>query len=188
MSPGCWNKVRARKSNKSHISQALRSCYNKNMTTPDPETPELTAVASPPEGEEAAQREAERQQRTITIVATVIGIGILALLGTGLYFLFRPATPVDQVERIRDVFIIVMALESLLIGAALILLIVQFASLINLLQNEVRPILDSTNDTVNYLRGTAEFLGENVVEPVVKLNGYLAGMQRMLELLGVKKK
>ena len=36
--------------------------------------------------------------------------------------------------------------------------------------------------------GTAEFLGENVVEPVIKLNGYLAGMQRMLELFGVKKK
>ena len=31
-------------------------------------------------------------------------------------------------------------------------------------------------------------LGENVVEPVVKLNGYLAGLYRMLELMGVKKK
>ena len=158
------------------------------MTTPDPETPKLTEeVALSPE-EEAAKREAERQQRTMAIVATVIVIGILALLGTGLYFLLRPATPVDQVERIRDVFIIIMALESLLIGAALIILIVQFASLINLLQNEIRPILDSTNETVNHLRGTAEFLGESVVEPVVKLSGYLAGMQRMLELLRIKKK
>ncbi|MBN1454080.1 MAG: hypothetical protein JW963_23895 [Anaerolineales bacterium] len=152
------------------------------MTTPTPETPEPTAL------DEAAQREAERRQRTMMIVGIIVVVGILALLGTGLYFLFRPETPVDQVERIRDVFIIVMALESLLIGMALIILIVQFASLINLLQNEVRPILDATNETVNHLRGTAEFLGENVVEPVIKLNGYLAGMQRMLELLGVKKK
>ena len=152
------------------------------MTTPTPETTEMSVI------EEAAQRETERQQRTMIIVGTVIVVGILALLGTGLYFLFRPATPVDQVERIRDVFIIVMALESLLIGVALIILIIQFASLINLLRNEVRPILDATNETVNHLRGTAEFLGENVVEPVIKLNGYLAGMQRMLELIGVKKK
>jgi len=76
----------------------------------------------------------------------------------------------------------------LMIGVALIVLIVQLASLINLLQNEVRPILTATNETVNNLRGTAEFLGENVVEPVIKLNGYLAGMNRVIELMGIKKK
>lgn len=166
----------------------LRSCYNKNMTTPDPETPELTESESTSNVEEAAKREAERQQRNMVIVGIIIVVGILALLGTGLYFLLRPETPVDQVERIRDVFIILMALESLLIGVALVILIVQFASLINLLQNEVRPILDATNETVNHMRGTTEFLSENMVEPVIKLNGYLAGMKRMLELIGVKKK
>jgi hypothetical protein len=152
------------------------------MTIPTPETTEPTILEDP------AQREAERQQRAIIISAIIIVIVILALLGTALFYLFRPETPVDQVGRIRDVFIIFMALESLLIGVALVVLIVQIASLINLLQNEVRPILDATNQTVNHLRGTAEFLGENVVEPVIKLNGYLAGMQRMLELFGVKKK
>ncbi len=116
------------------------------------------------------------------IVGAVI---LLALLGTAIFFLLQPATPTD---RIRDIFIIIVALESLVIGVALIVLIVQLASLINLLQNEVRPILKATSDTVNNLRGTAEFLGENVVEPVVKLNGYLAGLYRMLELMGLKKK
>ena len=123
-------------------------------------------------------------KRTMTgvIVGAVI---LLALLGVAIYFLLQPATPTDK---IRDVFIIVVALESLVIGVALIVLIVQIASLTNLLQNEVRPILKATNDTVNNLRGTAEFLGENVVEPVIKLNGYLAGLYRMLELMGIKKK
>ena len=155
------------------------------MTTPDPETPELTEAASSPEGEEAAQREAERRQRTIVITAVIFLIVLIAGIVAAVIALLQPNAPTDK---IRDIFIIFMALESLLIGVALIVLIVQFASLINLLQNEVRPILDATNETVNHLRGTAEFLGENVVEPVVKLNGYLAGMQRMLELLGVKKK
>jgi ABC-type dipeptide/oligopeptide/nickel transport system permease component len=149
------------------------------MTTPDPETPEPTAL------EEAVQREAERRQRTITISAVIIIIVLIAGIIAAVIGLLQPGTPTDK---IRDIFIIFMALESLLIGVALIVLIVQFASLINLLQNEVRPILDATNETVNNLRGTAEFLGENVVEPVIKLNGYLAGMQRMLELLGIKKK
>ena len=149
------------------------------MTTSAPETPELTVV------EEAQQREAERRQRTIVITAVIVLVVLIAGIVAAIIGLLQPNTPTDK---IRDIFIIFMALESLLIGVALIVLIIQFASLINLLQNEVRPILDATNETVNHLRGTAEFLGENVVEPVIKLNGYLAGMQRMLELLGVKKK
>ena len=119
---------------------------------------------------------------TGVIVGAVV---LLALLGVAIYFLLQPGTPTD---RIRDVFIIVVALETLVIGVALIVLIVQLASLINLLQNEVRPILHATSETVNTLRGTAEFLGESVIEPVVKLNGYLAGLSRMLELMGIKKK
>jgi len=149
------------------------------MTTPAPELPEPTAL------DEAVQRETERRQRTIAITAGIVLILLIAGIVAAIVGLLQPNTPTDK---IRDIFIIFMALESLLIGVALIVLIVQFASLINLLQNEVRPILDATNETVNHLRGTAEFLGENVVEPVIKLNGYLAGLQRMLELLGVKKK
>ena len=136
----------------------------------------------------AAKQEAEKQQRAI-LTWSVVGIfAILALLVTAIYFLLRPQTDAETVGKIRDVFIIVMALESLLIGAALIVLMVQVASLINLLQNEVKPVLAATTETVNNLRGTAEFLGENVVGPVIKLNGYLAGMQRMLELMGLKRK
>lgn len=148
------------------------------MATPLP-TPEIKPPLT------AEQLEQERQmKRTMTIV----GIGavlLLILLGVAIYFLLQPATPTDK---IRDIFIIIVALESLVIGVALIVLVMQLASLVNLLQNEVRPILKATNETVNNLRGTAEFLGENVVEPVVKLNGYLAGLTRMLELMGLKKK
>jgi hypothetical protein len=105
------------------------------------------------------------QERQMKRTMTYIGIGaviFLILLGVAIFFLLQPATPTDK---IRDIFIIVVALESLVIGVALIVLVIQLASLINLLQNEVRPILKATNDTVNNLRGTAEFLGENVVEP-----------------------
>jgi hypothetical protein len=151
------------------------------------ETRENTSEIVPtPQPEEATTtKEADnRSKRIVTFI--IIGVVVLlVLLGLAIFFLLQPTTPTD---RIRDVFIIVVALESLVIGVALIILIIQLASLINLLQNEVRPILAATNETVNHLRGTAEFLGENVVEPVIKLNGYLAGMNRVIELMGIKKK
>jgi len=151
------------------------------------ETSENTpGIVPTPHPEEAInnQEADSRSKRIITIVIIAVVV-LLALLGIVIYFLLQPGTPTD---RIRDVFIIVVALESLVIGAALIILIVQLASLINLLQNEVRPILTATSETVNTLRGTVEFLGENMVEPVIKLNGYLAGMNRVIELMGFKKK
>lgn len=153
------------------------------MTTPDPiPQPELT-----PE-QLAAKREVERQQRNVIIGVSVVILLILAGIISAVFLLMSPATPVETVTRLRDVFLIVMALLSLFIGFALVVLIIQVTSLINLLQNEVRPILQATTDTVNNLRGTAEFLGENVVQPVIKLNGYMAGLQRVIELLGIKRR
>ena len=151
------------------------------MTTPQPDY-QISRE------EDAAQREREKQTRRTITIASVVVVAFLVLLGVAIYFLLHPGTSSEWVGKLRDVFIIIVALESLVIGVALIVLVVQLASLINLLQNEVRPILKATSDTVNNLRGTAEFLGENVVEPVVKLNGYLAGLYRMLELMGIKKK
>ncbi len=153
------------------------------MPMPDKQTPFPSTDLTPEQL--AVMRDQERKQKTI-VTSIVAGIVfILILVGVGIFFLMQPATPTDK---IRDVFIIVVAVESLVIGVALTVLIVQMASLINLLQNEVRPILNATNETVNTLRGTVEFLGEEVIEPVMKLSGYLAGLTRMLELMGIKKK
>jgi amino acid permease len=80
-----------------------------------------------------------------------------------------------------------MAFESLIIGAALVVLIVQFAILINLLNNEIKPMLEATNETIATLRGTTQFLSENLVEPVVKLNSYVAGLQKFVDILKLKK-
>ena len=154
------------------------------MALPQPEQQTPPPPQLTPE-QLAELREQERRQKQIMAGVIAVIVILVALLGVAIYFLLQPATPTDK---IRDVFIIVVALETLVIGVALIVLVIQLASLINLLQNEVRPILQATTETVNTLRGTAEFLGENVVEPVIKLNGYLAGLKRMLELLGVKPK
>lgn len=132
-----------------------------------------------------AEREAERRNRRTTFAIVVSAIIFVALTALAIFGLTRDAS---VTENIRDILIIFLALQSLIIGAALVILIIQLASLINLLNNEIKPILDATNETINTLRGTTEFLGQNLVEPVMKLNSYLAGLQRMLEMVGLKKK
>ncbi len=96
----------------------------------------------------------------------------------------NPATT----ENIRDIVIIFMAIESLLIGVALVVLIIQLARLTDLLVNEVKPILDSTNDTLGTIRGTTHFLSKNLVQPVVKMNSSFAALRRAGELLRFRRR
>jgi hypothetical protein len=117
----------------------------------------------------------EEQDRSRWVMVGVIvgGVVLLALLVGAVIFLLQPDAPT---ERIRDIFIIFMALISVLLGLALIVLILQLASLLNLLQNEIKPIIASTNETVNTLRGTTVFISDNLAGPVIKLNEYLAAV------------
>ena len=72
-------------------------------------------------------------------------------------------------------------------GGVMIILIIQLARLTLLLQNEIKPILDSTSETANTLRGTTAFLSEHLVEPVLKLNQYLAGLNRLISIFKTEK-
>ena len=117
--------------------------------------------------------------RLWTVVAVVIALLILVGLAVGLYFLAQNEA---TTRNVRDILLIVLALEFMVLGAALIVLLVQIARLTLLLQIEIKPLLESANETVNSLKGTTVFLSENLVEPVIQLNSSLAGIRRLLEV------
>ena len=134
--------------------------------------------------EDAVSRAAIQKQRWV--MAGIILAVIVILAGIVVAVIALSKNPAVATN-VRDIFIIFMAFESLIVGVALVVLVIQLASLINLLQNEVKPILQSTSETVNTLRGTTEFLSENLVEPVIKLNSYLAGLRKLFDMFGSKK-
>jgi len=142
---------------------------------PIPAEPVISEVKTTPD--------ASQSKAAIWIVVVVILV--LAGLAAGTIFLLR--SDVGTTSHIRDIFIIFMALESFIVGLALIVLVVQLATLINLLQNEIKPILNSTNETVNTLRGTATFLSNNMAEPVIKLNESVAVIRKLMEFLKIWK-
>ena len=113
-------------------------------------------------------------------MAVIVGLVLLGLIIAAVVYLVR--TP-DQAATWRDIFIIFMALESFVIGIALIILIAQLAVLTNLLKQEIKPILESTNETVNTVRGTALFVSENLTEPIIKLNSYVAALEKVVTAL-----
>ncbi len=133
-----------------------------------------------------SQKSEQMHSKSRTWVVILIAVLLIALIITGIVFL--SGRTAEQTGKIRDIFIIFMALESLLIGIALVILIIQLAVLTNLIQNEVKPILDATQDTVKTLKGTTTFLSNNLVEPVFKLNEYLAALKKILDIVRFTKK
>ena len=140
---------------------------------------ENTDRISPPIDTSQTPGEGERSQVWIIVAGIVV---LLLIIGVIIAIISMVNNP-DETETIRDIVIIFMAVESLLIGLVLIVLITQLARLTAMLQNEVKPILDSTNETISTLRGTTTFLSDNLVEPVVKVNSFVAAFRRAIELV-----
>ena len=156
-----------------------------------PSQPELLsnlAAAVSPQTETSpglTERSRDDQKNLLWIVLGVL-ILLIGLTVGGVFLLMNQS--LDEVARVRDIFIIFMAVQSMLTGLALVILMIQIARLINLLQNEIKPILETTRDTANNLRGTTLFLGENLVEPVMKFNEYIAGLTQLLSMIGLAKR
>ncbi len=71
---------------------------------------------------------------------------------------------------IRDIAIIIIAIQSIVIGVLIAVLIWQIWRLVKIVQTELMPIIEDTRATVNTVRGTATFVSNNVVEPVIQAN------------------
>jgi hypothetical protein len=69
------------------------------------------------------------------------------------------------------------------IGLLLAVLVIQVIRLVRLLREEVMPILNSTQETVGTVRGTAAFVSDHLVQPMVKVSSYAAGARRAVSML-----
>lgn len=150
------------------------------MSTSSSYVPPAPVAANPVDPAEDKPM-SEGQKRAIMIG---VGVGLVLLVAGAIWGALWLVGNPTTAAAFRDVMIIFMGLVFLLIGAALVVLIFQVAVLTNMLQHEIKPILDSTNETVNTLRGTTAFISENLVEPIVKLNAYMAALGQVVDSLG----
>lgn len=84
---------------------------------------------------------------------------------------------------VRDIAIVILAVESIVIGVLLIFLVIQVQSLIKLLREEVKPIFDSANETVSTVRGTTTFISDTVVSPLVRIISYVSAVRKAIQVL-----
>ena len=112
-------------------------------------------------------------------IIVVLVLAVLFILGVVWLARSYPAT----IEALRDMMIIALALVSCIFGITLLLLFVMVVRLLNMLEFEIKPILEKTNETLGTVRGTTTFVSQNVVQPVTRASSYAAGVRRGLSVL-----
>jgi hypothetical protein len=135
------------------------------------------AAARGPDLEPETEKGSNRQR---IIGIAIIGTIVVVIVVLSIYGM---ATNPIVTSVLRDISIIVLALVTLVIGLFLIILIFQLQSLIALLRDEIKPILDSANETANTVRGTTTFDSDAVVTPVIHVVSLASGVAQTLRTL-----
>lgn len=127
------------------------------------------------------------QEKLISVKPVYIALAVIlviALLVAAVWgIIWLASTQAATIEAVRDVLLIALALESCLFGVVLVIMLLMIIRLVNMLEFEIKPILEKTNETVGTIRGTTTFVSKNVVKPVTEARVHVAGIRRALKSL-----
>jgi sulfite exporter TauE/SafE len=142
------------------------------------------AQATPPESsaENALQTIFQRVLWVLGGLVALFTLGLVVALGLGIAF-GENAAVADIVAIVRDLFLILLALQGLLITLALVVLILQLARLLVVLEEEIKPIAKTVQETSDTVKGTAQFISETVTEPLIESRAWLSGLGAFASLL-----
>ena len=130
-----------------------------------------------------AQGTIEEPKPNTTARNIAIAAGVIILLGLIALTVYGLVAHPRFTAVLRDISIIALALVTIIMGLFLVVLIFQLQSLISLLRDEIKPILDSANQTVSTVRGTTTFVSDSVVKPMIGVASVASGVIEALTLL-----
>ncbi len=84
---------------------------------------------------------------------------------------------------VRDIAIVLLAIQSLVIGVLLAILLVQLRNLVRMLREEIAPILQTSQETAHRVDGTVHLVSDTIVRPLIKLNSLGAGVRKAADNL-----
>ena len=141
----------------------------------------MDSFESPVEYQPIPPEQEELIPRSYIIIGVIVAIIMAVLMVLGIVWL--ASTKGAAMEALRDIMIIVLALESCVFGIVLMLLLLMMIRLVNMLEFEIKPILEKTNETLGTVRGTTTFVSDHVVTPVTKATSYVTGFRSGIRTL-----
>lgn len=120
------------------------------------------------------------------VLAGIGALLIFVLIIVGLYTL--GGDDQSALERLRDIAIIFVVLLSTVSVILLAGITVALFFLFRELRGKAIPILDETTGTIQRVRGTANFVTEEAVKPLVTAAGKYSKFREMSKVISGKKK
>jgi hypothetical protein len=118
------------------------------------------------------------QKQKIAIgVAIALTLAVMALVLT--YLISHPVFT----AAVTDISIIVLAIVVLVMNVFLIVMMWQIIRLIDFLLFELKPVLQSLQETTSTVRGTADFVSEGVASPMIDAKAKAAGFKGSLRFV-----
>lgn len=111
------------------------------------------------------------------IIIPLVVVAILVGLTVGLYLLGDDRS--SALEKLRDIMIIYLGLLWVIVVLLLAVLVGVLVWVGLLIKDKVIPLLETTQETVARLKGTAEFMSEEVASPVIGFYGSVAKARAM---------
>ncbi len=109
----------------------------------------------------------------ITLLIVFIGSGV------GLYFL--GGSNQSALERLMNISVIFLTLSMVLVVLLLGVLVGVGVWVSLLLKDNVIPLLEQLTGTVTRVRGTAEFVSEEVASPIISFYSRVAGVRALVK-------
>jgi membrane protein implicated in regulation of membrane protease activity len=123
-------------------------------------------------------RAEKRSRRTTTLIGLVVAAILILIIGSFVLMISAGVT-----GTVRDVIIILLELESLIVVALLLVLVYQVTLLVKMMREEIKPLIESAQETVASARGTTTFVSKKIVTPTVSIASTLAGVGRMISFV-----
>ncbi|MBM3134615.1 MAG: hypothetical protein FJZ89_04865 [Chloroflexi bacterium] len=119
----------------------------------------------------------------------VVGIIVVLLVVAGLVALSYWAFATDGLNGLKNLAIVLLALETIVVTALLVVVVLLLARLVGMLQEEIAPVLKSVQQTASTVRGTTTFVSDTFVSPLIQIASALSGLSGTIKaVLGSKRK
>ena len=84
---------------------------------------------------------------------------------------------------VRDIAIILVALEILIMNVLLLVLIWQVWRLVKMIGVEIKPVIEDGQETVGTVKGSAEFVSTSIISPLITTSSRVAGIWRSVNVI-----
>lgn len=116
-----------------------------------------------------------------TFIIPLVALAIIIGMTIGLYLLGDDES--STLEKFRDIMIVYLGLLWVIVVLLVAVLVGVLVWVALLIKDKVIPLLQQIQETMTRVKGTAEFMSEEVTSPVIGFYGSVAKARRMSKVV-----